>query len=153
MLGLFRRGRVDEATLDRHLDMIDAEAAGLQAEIEGASRALSAGDPAAQLRSAEELLGKLRKRLEGHVPPELKRRIVEALVEKIQADTTERWGVPQSEITIFYRLSQPNEAAALVLPKAIRLTRRNRLPEKLETIGDHLLRRRLALKLIQRQVA
>jgi len=27
------------------------------------------------------------------------------------------------------------------------------LPEKLETIGDHLLRRRLTLKLIQRQVA
>lgn len=95
----------------------------------------------------------LRKRLEGSVPPELKRRIVEALVEKIQADTTERGGVPQSEITIFYRFSQPNEAAALVLPKANRLNSKTRLPEKLETIGDHLLRRRVALKLIQRQVA
>jgi DNA-binding transcriptional regulator YiaG len=61
--------------------------------------------------------------------------------------------VPQSEITIFYRFSQPSEAAALVLPRSIRLSSKNRLPEKLETIGDHLLRRRLALKLIQRQVA
>ena len=76
-----------------------------------------------------------------------------ALVEKIQADTIERWGVPQSELTIFYRFSQPGEAAALVLPQPIRLTSSTRLPEKLETIGDHLLRRRLALKLIQRQVA
>jgi transcriptional regulator with XRE-family HTH domain len=30
---------------------------------------------------------------------------------------------------------------------------RSRIPEKLESIGDHLLRRRLALKLLQRQVA
>ena len=36
--------------------MIDAESAGLQAEIEIAERVLSAGDHAAQLRSAEELL-------------------------------------------------------------------------------------------------
>jgi transcriptional regulator with XRE-family HTH domain len=153
MLGLFRRGRIDEATLDQHLDMIDAETVGLQAEIELATRALSAGDRAAQLRSAEELLATLRQRLEGPVPPELKRRIVEALVQKVQANTTERWGVPQSEITIFYRFSQPSEAAALVLPRSIRLNSRNRLPENLETIGDHLLRRRLTLKLIQRQVS
>jgi transcriptional regulator with XRE-family HTH domain len=30
---------------------------------------------------------------------------------------------------------------------------RNRIPEKLETIGDHILRRRLSLKQLQRQVA
>jgi len=30
---------------------------------------------------------------------------------------------------------------------------RGRIPDKLETIGDHLLRRRLTLKLLQRQVA
>jgi transcriptional regulator with XRE-family HTH domain len=33
------------------------------------------------------------------------------------------------------------------------LTSRTRSPEKLETLGDHLRRRRLTLKLIQRQVA
>jgi transcriptional regulator with XRE-family HTH domain len=153
MLGLYRRGRIDEATLDQHLDMIDAEAAGLQAEIEMATKVLSAGDRAAQLRSAEELLGTLRKRLDGPIAPELKRRIVQALVEKIQADTAERWGVPQSELTIFYRFSQPGEAVALVLPRPMRLTSSTRLPEKLETVGDHLLRRRLGLKLLQRQVA
>ena len=56
VLGLFRRGRIDETTLDQQLDMIDAEAAGLQAEIEMAARALSAGDRTAQFHSAEALL-------------------------------------------------------------------------------------------------
>ena len=42
--------------------------------------------------------------------------VTEILVEKIQANTVERWGVQQSEIVITYRFSQPNEPAALVLP-------------------------------------
>src|SRR3977135_2698991 len=33
------------------------------------------------------------------------------------------------------------------------LRNRTRLPEKLETVGDHIRRRRLTLKLLQRQVA
>jgi hypothetical protein len=52
------------------------------------------------LRSAEELLMALRKRLDGPVAPELKRRIVETLVESIQANTVEKWGVQQSELVI-----------------------------------------------------
>jgi len=153
MLGLFRRGRIDEATLDQHLDVIDAEAAGLQAEIEVAERALSPEDRAAQLNSAESMLAALRKRLAGPISPDLERRIIEVLVEKIVANTVERWGVQQSEVTITYRFSQPNEPAALVLPRSHKLSTRSRIPDTLETIGDHLLRRRLVLKLLQRQVA
>jgi site-specific DNA recombinase len=153
VLGLFRRGRIDDATLDQQLDQINTEAFRLHAEIEAASRALAAGDRTAQLRSAEELLASLRKRLDGPVPPELKRRIVEILVEKIEANTVEHWGVQQSEIIINYRFSQPNEPAALVLPRSHHLANRNRPPEQLNTLGDHLLRRRLILKLLQRQVA
>ena len=153
VLGLFRRGRIDDAELDQQLDLIDAEAAGLQAEIEVATRALSAGDRAEQFRSAESLLATLRKRLDGPVPSELKRRIVEVLVETIQANTVERWGVQQSEIVITYRFSQPHEPAALVLPRLHRLSSRKQPPEQLNTLADHLLRRRLTLKLLQRQVA
>jgi len=153
MLGLFRRGRIDDVTLDQQLDLIDAEAAGLQAEIEMAERALSVGDQTAQLKSAESLLAALRKRLDSPVSAELKRRIVETLVESIRADTVECWGVSQSKITVTYRFAEPNEAAALVLPRSHNLTSRTRSPEKLETLGDHLRRRRLTLKLIQRQVA
>jgi transcriptional regulator with XRE-family HTH domain len=153
MLVLFRRSRIDEATLDQHLDAINSEAAGLQAGIEAAERVPSTEDRAAQLRSAESLLSILRTKLAGPISFELKRRIVETLVERIQADTVEHFGVRQSEIIIEYRFSRPEEPAALVLPRSHRLSSRNRVPEKLETIGDHLLRRRLALKLLQRQVA
>ena len=153
VLSLFRRNRIDEATLDAQLDLIDAEAAGLQAEIETATRALSAGDRAEQFRSAGELLETLRTRLSGPISPELKRRIIEVLVESVHANTVERWGVQQSEVTITYRFGQPNEPAALVLPKLHRLNSRNRPVEQLKTLGDHLLRRRLTLKLLQREVA
>jgi hypothetical protein len=90
------------------------------------------------LQTAESLLATLRERLAGPISPELKRRIIEILVEKVQADTVERWGVQQNELTIIYRFSQPNEPAALVLPRSVRVSSRNRIPENLETIGDHI---------------
>jgi transcriptional regulator with XRE-family HTH domain len=95
----------------------------------------------------------LRKRLDKPVSHELKRRIVETFVDSIRADTVERWGVQQSQITVTYRFADPNEAAPAVLPLSHHLTSRTRPPEKLETIGDHLRRKRLMLKLLQRQVA
>jgi transcriptional regulator with XRE-family HTH domain len=153
VLGLFRRARIDEATLDQQLDLIETETAELQSEIETATRVLSSGDRTAQLQSAEALLAMLRNRLDGPVPHELKRRIVEILVETIEANTVERWGVQQSEIVITYRFSQPDEPAALVLPRSHRLNNRKPPPEELNTLGDHLLRRRLVLKLLQRQAA
>ncbi len=153
VLGLFRRGRIDDATLDQQLEAINTEAAGLRSGVETVEHALSTQDQAAQLRSAESLLATLRTKLAGPISPEIKRRIVEILVERVQADTVERFGVQQSEITIVYRFSRPEEPAALVLPRSHRLSNRNRVPEKLETLGDHLLRRRLTLKLLQRHVA
>src|SRR5437773_1617334 len=105
------------------------------------------------MNSAEALLTTLRKRLDKPISQELKRRIIETLVESVRADTVERWGVQQTQITVTYRFAQPNEAAAAVLPLEHHLTNRTRLPEKLDTVGDHIRRRRLTLKLLQRQVA
>jgi site-specific DNA recombinase len=153
VLGLFRRGRIDEATLDQQLDQIDAEAADLRADIEPAARGLSVGDRTAQLQSAQELLAMLRNRLDSPIQPELRRRIVEVLVDSVVANTVERWGVQQSEVVITYRFSQPDEPSALVLPRSHRLNNRKQPPEELNTLGDHLRRRRLVLKLLQRQVA
>lgn len=153
VLGLFRRGRIDESTLDQQLDQIDSEATDLRENIQTASAGLAASDRTAQLQSAEELLATLRKRLKGPIPHEIKRRIVEILVESVVANTVERWGVEQSEVVITYRFSQPKEPAALVLPRAHRLSNHKQPPEELNTIGDHLRRRRLVLKLLQRQVA
>ena len=103
ILALFRRGRIDEATLDKQMDEIEGEAAGLRAEIETEARALSCADRREQLSSAEALLASLRKRLNKPIPPDLKRRIVETLVDSVRADTVERWGVQQSNITVTYR--------------------------------------------------
>jgi transcriptional regulator with XRE-family HTH domain len=153
MLGLFRRGRIDEATLDRHLDAMDAEAAGLQAAITTAERALCDEERAAQLRAAEKLLGSLRAQLDEPLTPVVRRQIVEALVEKIEVGTVERWGVPQSAVTVTYRLTPAASAEPLVLPLLHTLHGRRKVPEKVETVGDHLRRRRLELGLLQRQVA
>ena len=65
VLGLFRRGRIDDMTLDQQLDLIDREATSLQDEIQAMSAALSSEDRIAQLRSAESLLATLRSRLAG----------------------------------------------------------------------------------------
>ena len=65
----------------------------------------------------------------------------------------ERWSVQPSQITVAYKLTEPSERAAAILPLEHHLTNRTRLPEKLETVGDHIRRRRLTLKLPQRQVA
>src|SRR6266436_2105857 len=102
---------------------------------------------------SSDLLTTLRKRLDKPISHELKRRIIETLVESVKADTVERWGVQQTQITVTYRFAQPNEAAAAILPLEHHLTNRTRLPEKLETVGDHIRRRRLTIKLLQRQVA
>ena len=115
ILVLFRRDRIDEKTLEEQLDQIKVEAEDLQLEIDTVSRTLSAGDRTAQLQSAESLLATWRDRLDGPIPAQLKRQIVEILVESIQANTVEHWGVQQSEIAITYLFTQPPEPAALVL--------------------------------------
>ena len=53
ILGLFRRGRIDEDTLDRQLDLIQNETAALQTQIDTATRLLSAPDRKKQLQSPE----------------------------------------------------------------------------------------------------
>jgi DNA-binding transcriptional regulator YiaG len=154
ILALFRRGRIDEQVLDQQLDLIQNETATLQAQIDSASRALSIPDRAAQLESAAKLLQDLQRELHGQsTSPELQRRLVEILVESIEARTVEHWGVPSSEIVIRYRFSQPQDGAALLWSRAHRLASRNAGPEQLHTLGDHLRRRRLTLKLPQEEAA
>ena len=69
------------------------ESIGIQTEIKSATCALSVNGQAAQLRSAESLLAMLRTRLDGPVPPELRRQLIENLVKQDQANTVERWGI------------------------------------------------------------
>jgi DNA-binding transcriptional regulator YiaG len=154
ILALFRRGRIDEQVLDQQLDLIQNETATLQEQIDSARRALSIPERAAQLESAAKLLQDLRLDLhEQPISPELQRKMIEILVESIEARTAERWGVPNSEIVIRYRFSQLQEGAALLWSRTYRLDSRNSGPDELHTLGDHLRRRRLTLKLPQEQAA
>ena len=82
------------------MDIIDAESAGLLSKIESSAGTVDVANREEQFRTAASLLATLRKRLDGVISPEIKRRIVELWVEKVPADTVERWGALENEITI-----------------------------------------------------
>ena len=65
----------------------------------------------------------------------------------------ETCGVKQSEITVTYRFSQPDQAMPLVLTQACGAGSAVRIPTVPQTVGDHMRRRRLALKMLQKDVA
>ena len=82
MLGLFRKGRIDEAALDSQLDEIEAEERSLRARLEMANKSSRAQEMEA-LATVEALLNRLREKLDEGVSWELKRQLVEVLVDGI----------------------------------------------------------------------
>ena len=154
VLGLFRRGRLDDESLDQQMDEIGREETALEKQLEELrDKVTSTESIAATVSSAEALLAKLRKRLDGPVSWEIKRQLVEILVANIRVDTTESWGVKQAGITVNYRFAQPDGAMPVVVTQAYAGNSRVRVPTELRTIGDHIRRKRLMLKLTQEQVA
>ena len=153
ILALFRRGRIDEEVLDQQLDLIQSETATLQAQIDSASRALALPDRVTQLEAAAKLLQELQRELqEQPISPELQRRLVEILVESMEARTVERWGVPTSEIVIRYRFSGRRNLPCCSGPARSASTAGTQR-RSMHTLGDHLRRRRLTLRLPQEQAA
>jgi DNA-binding transcriptional regulator YiaG len=153
VVGLFRRGRLTDAELDTQMEEIGKEEAALEAQI-GDLRSRIAGTDSigATLSSAEALLGKLRKRIDEPISWEMKRRLVEVLVAGIRVETFEEDGAKQARTTVTYRFSERDELP-LVLPQSYSTGRVMRIPKASQTIGDHLRRRRLALKLKQSEAA
>jgi transcriptional regulator with XRE-family HTH domain len=154
VLWLYRRGRPTDRDLDAQIDeigqeevAIDRQIAELRAKIAGAE---SIG---ANLTSIEALLEKLRKRLDGPISFEQKRRLIEILVAGIRVDTVEDCGVKRAEITVMYRFSQPDEQMPVMLPQSYSTGAVIRIPAQPQTVGDHIRKRRLALKLFQKDVA
>ncbi|MGD0670027.1 MAG: recombinase family protein [Bryobacteraceae bacterium] len=153
VVGLYRRGRLTDADLDAQMEEIGKEQAALEAQIaELDGRIAGADSVAANIGSAQTLLEKLRKRLDGPISWELKHRLVEILVAGIRVDTVETCGVKQAEITVTYRFSQPDQPMPLVLQQSYS-TSVIRIPMQPKTIGDHIRKRRLGLKMLQREVA
>jgi len=135
------------------MDEIGKEEAALELQLEELrGKVTSSESIAATISSAETLLAKLKKRLDGPVSWEIKRQLVEILVAGIRVDTTESWGVKQAEITVNYRFAQPDNAMPVVVTQAYAGNSRVRIPTELRTIGDHIRRKRLTLKLTQEQV-
>lgn len=105
VITLFRKERIDEFALDRQLDQIQQEVADVRKELEDVQeqlRSLQAKEEG--LRYANELLHRLSLQLEQPITWELKRELVEALVEQIRVDTVEdSKGKKEAKVTVIYR--------------------------------------------------
>jgi site-specific DNA recombinase len=103
-----RRGRISEADMDRQLDEIQAEEVGLKKELERLSGlARSAETASAQLKTAEQLLLDLNQKLDQPITWELKRQLVETLVEEIVVETLESNGKKEAIVHVSYRFGSP----------------------------------------------
>jgi transcriptional regulator with XRE-family HTH domain len=143
-----------DADLDAQMDEINKEETALEVQIaELGGRIAGADSIGSTIRSAQTLLAELRKRLDQPVSWEQKRRLMEVLVAGVQVDTAEESGVKQTRATVTYRFSQPDQAMPLVLPQSYSTGQVIRIPLAPETVGDHIRRKRLALKMLQKDVA
>ncbi len=154
VVGLYRRGRLSDADLDAQMEEIGKEQVMLETQIaELRAMIAGAGSIGTTINSAQALLAKLRKRLDEPISWELKRRLIEVLVAGVRVDTVEYCGVKQTQTTVTYRFSQPDQPMPLVLPQSYTAGAVVRIPTEPQTIGDHIRRQRLGRKLLQREVA
>ncbi|MBI3681122.1 MAG: recombinase family protein [Acidobacteria bacterium] len=154
VVALYRRGRLTDADLDTQMDEIGKEEGALEAQIAELSGRIAGADSiGATISSAQTLLESLRKRLDEPISWEQKRRLIEVLVAGIRVDTVEECGVKQSNVTVTYRFSQPDQPVPLVLPQSYSAGSVVRIPTEPQTVGDHIRRKRLGLKMLQREVA
>ena len=154
VVGLYRRGRLTDADLDAQMDEIGKEETALEAQIAELGGRITGGDSiGANVCSAQALLAKLRLRLDEPISWELKRRLIEVLIAGVRVDTVETCGVKQAEITVTYRFSQPDQPMPLVLPQSYSTGRVIRIRVEPKTVGDHIRKRRLGLKVYQKDVA
>ena len=106
VLTLYRKGRIDGASLDRQLDAIAADEASLFADLERTrARMQSNQDASGAVLEAEHLLRELGTQLDGPLSWETKREVVEALVASIVVDTVEQVGKRQALARVTYRFT------------------------------------------------
>ncbi|MGA2717111.1 MAG: recombinase family protein [Bryobacteraceae bacterium] len=102
VLGLFRKGRINETALDAQLDEIQAEEQSLRARLEMASHIEPAQDIAA-LANVEEMLTNLREKLDAGITWDSKRQLVEVLVDGITVDTVGVGAAKQAIVNVRYK--------------------------------------------------
>ena len=68
-------------------------------------------------------------------------------------DTVEECGLKQNRITVTYLFCQPDQAMPLALPQSYSTGRVIWIPVAPQTVGHHIRKRRLGLKMLQKDVA
>lgn len=109
VLGLFRKGRIDGAALDRQLDDIAREEEGIRRQLEAIqARVQSAEQSTTRLRTAEALLRELNLKLDGEVTWETKRQMIEILVESARVyPTADERGKQRAQVAVKYYFGPP----------------------------------------------
>jgi site-specific DNA recombinase len=114
VLALYRRGRIDAATLDRQLDAIQREETTLREQLEAAREGARAQSTRQErLQGAGALLRRLQVRLEEPLTAQVKRELIEQLVAAIVVDTehagTSRRGKPKKRaaVAVTYSFDEP----------------------------------------------
>jgi hypothetical protein len=105
----FRRGKLDASTLDQQLDHVEREREQLAGELERLQESLRGmRSTEEQLGSAEKLLQELNGRLDNGLDFELKRQIVQTLVEEVRVDTAVEDGVKLAYVHVTYLFEEPS---------------------------------------------
>ena len=105
IVGLYRKGLLNDAELAQQLEEIDNEAAGLTTQIDELERRLDGVDSRQVLENAEGLLTRLRKRLDEGLTWERKRQLLELLVGGIQIETLRDGPKPENVVNVTYRFT------------------------------------------------
>jgi site-specific DNA recombinase len=106
ILDLYRRGRITVADLERQLEKIATEEAGLKTRLVSLETSLKGQEAiATRLVAAQDLLHSLRQRLKEEFSWEEKREIVESLVLEVRVDTIGEGKEKEADITVTYAFS------------------------------------------------
>ena len=129
VIGLFRRGRIDDAALDQQLEEVDGERAQLQIEIVQLERASDrAHELEAELLTLTGVLAAINRRLEEPPSEELKRQLIEKLVAGIEVETIGHGDERESQVTVTYRFDAPGDSIDPCSPRGIRVLQTLALP-------------------------
>ena len=105
---MYRRGTIEPDILDRQMEAIETERRQLTEALETARESLcGATDAKTGIDSAETLLRELNGRLDGTLTWELKREIVETLVEQILVETVQEDGKKRAIVHVTYKFDPP----------------------------------------------
>jgi len=69
-------------------------------------------------------------------------------VSGLRIEPIEECGIKQTKTTVTYRFSQPDQPMPVELPQSYNTARVIRIPVQPRTVGDHMRKRRLGLKML-----